>query len=143
MFAAVLLAATSCSYSSDSESRTPALTNNLTEQEQLCVEEHLASGWELNLSNLQTDLSPEQEIAVDMAVELCRLDTATNPTLPTFRNDQPQVSDELLEAPVTFDSGDNPPGTDSLFRRVLVAMRVRRSKGLRRTVLSSSTWQRI
>ena len=114
MFAAVLLAATSCSYSSDSESRTPALTNNLTEQEQLCVEERLASGWELNLSNLQTDLSPEQEIAVDMAVELCRLDTATNPTVPTFRNDQPQVSDELLEAPVTFDSGDNPPGTDSL-----------------------------
>ncbi len=67
-FSAVLLAATSCSYSSSSDGRAPALTNNLTQQEQLCVEERLASGWELNLSNLQTDLSPEQEIAVDMAI---------------------------------------------------------------------------
>ena len=113
-FSAVLLAATSCSYSSSSDGQAPALTNNLTQQEQLCVEERLASGWELNLSNLQTDLSPEQEIAVDMAVELCRLDTSPSPTLPIFRNDQPQVSEELLEAPVTFDSEDSPPGTDSL-----------------------------
>ena len=83
MFAAALLAA-ACSYSSDSESRTPALTNNLTEQEQLCVEERLAGGWELNLAP-PNDLSPEQEIAVDMA-ELCRLDTATNPLcLPSER----------------------------------------------------------
>ena len=101
-FAALLLAANSCSYSTASDSRAPSLANSLTQQQQLCVEERLASGWDLKLSDLERDLSPEQEIAVDMAIELCRLDTSSTPTVPSLRNEQPQVSEELLKAPVAL-----------------------------------------
>ncbi|MDP7067931.1 MAG: hypothetical protein QF637_09945 [Acidimicrobiales bacterium] len=110
----VSLAAASCSYSTTSEGQATSLTKHLTEQERTCVQERLVSGWALQLSDLEVDLSPDEEIAVDMAMELCRMNTDTPAVDPAISNDQPQVSDELLEAPAVFDSNDNPPGEDPL-----------------------------
>ena len=68
----------------------------------------------MNLADLDGDLSPEEEIAVDTATELCRLTPNSSAALLPTDNEKPQVSEELLQAPSVFSPSDGPPGEDPL-----------------------------
>ncbi len=108
------LLVSSCSYGTNTSNEGQQFTSSLTEQERACVQDRLLTGWELNLTNLTNDLSPDEEIAVDMATELCRLTPSDQPTRLQTDNEKPQVPEELLQAPSAFDPTDAPPGKDSL-----------------------------
>ena len=93
------LIAAACSYGTNTPDQAEQFTSDLTEKERACVEGRLLTGWDLNLTDLDSDLSPDEEIALDTATELCRL-TANNPPVPLpTDNERPQVSEELLQAP--------------------------------------------
>ncbi|MDP6863482.1 MAG: hypothetical protein QGH80_07350, partial [Acidimicrobiales bacterium] len=108
------LIAAACSYGTNTSSQTERFTSNLSDKERACVEDRLLMGWDLNLTDLNSDLSPDEEMAVDMATELCRLTANNSPVLPPTDNEKPQVSEELLQAPSMFSSTDAPPGEDPL-----------------------------
>ena len=111
-FVLLLLIVTSCSYGTNSSDHSEQLTSDLTEEERACVEDRLITGWELKLTDLKNDLTPDEEIAVDMATELCQSTANTPPAPPLADNENPQVSEELLRAPSIFSSNDPAPGED-------------------------------
>ena len=78
------------------------------------MQDRLVKGWGLDLADLAVDLNPEEEIAVDMAIELCQLDPGGSTQEPLVSNDQPQVSDHLLASPKIFSPTDQAPGEDAL-----------------------------
>ena len=104
----------SCSYGTDSSDEAQRFVSNLSEQERACVNDRLLTGWELRLTDLNNDLSPDEEIAVDMATELCRLNANNPPAQVPHDNEKPQVPEELLQAPSSFNATDAPPGEDPL-----------------------------
>ncbi|GIT68610.1 MAG: hypothetical protein Ct9H300mP26_2970 [Acidimicrobiales bacterium] len=67
------LLAAACSYGTNTSGQVEQFTSDLSEQERACVEGRLLTGWDLNLADPDGDLSPEEEIAVDTATELCDL----------------------------------------------------------------------
>ena len=108
------LLAAACSYGTNTSGQVEQFTSDLSEQERACVEGRLLTGWDLNLTDLNGDLSPEEEIAVDTATELCRLTPNSSAALLPTDNEKPQVSEELLQAPSVFSPSDSPPGEDPL-----------------------------
>ena len=109
-----LLFGVSCSYRSMSTDEMVQVTRNLSPSEERCVQDRLVKGWGLDLADLAVDLNPEEEIAVDMAIEMCQLDPGGSTHEPLVSNDQPQVSDHLLASPKIFSPTDQAPGEDAL-----------------------------
>ena len=110
----VLPFALSCSYRSTANDQTGQVARDLDASEERCVQDRLLKGWGLDLVDLAVDLNPEEEIAVDMAIELCRLGPGGSPQESLIPNDQPQVSENLLRSPTVFDPTDQAPGEDPL-----------------------------
>ena len=108
----VLLLAVSCSYRSTTDRESGGSARDLSEMEERCVRNRLLTGWGLELKDVAQDLNPEEEIAVDIAIELCRLDPNGLSQRSMTPNDQPQVSEDLLAAATAFDPTDEPPGDD-------------------------------
>lgn len=107
----------SCSYGANPSDPGQQFTSNLTEQQRTCIEDRLLTGWDLKLADLRSDLSPDEEIAVDMVTELCQLNPSDQPNPTPTDYDKPQVSEELLQAPSFYDSTDPPPGENPLLDR--------------------------
>ena len=110
----VLLFGVSCSYRSTSNDEMRQVTRDLNPSEERCVQDRLLKGWGLNLADFAVDLNPEEEIAIDMAIELCQLDPGGSTQEFLVSNDQPQVSDHLLASPKIFSPTDPAPGEDPL-----------------------------
>jgi len=107
----VLLLAVSCSYRSTTDRESGGSARDLSEMEERCVRNRLLTGWGLELKDVAQDLNPEEEIAVDIAIELCRLDPNGLSQRSMTPNDQPQVSEDLLAAATAFDPTDDRQAT--------------------------------
>ena len=59
---------TACSYSTERTGATNDPVTGLSKETRRCIEEHLLNGWSLNLAELNNDLTPEEESALDMAM---------------------------------------------------------------------------
>ena len=96
---------TACSYSTERTGATNDPVTGLSKETRRCIEEHLLNGWSLNLAELNNDLTPEEESALDMAKDYC-LNNSNSLKPPTSLDDQLQLPPQLLRAPSAFNSTD-------------------------------------
>jgi hypothetical protein len=69
---------------------------------------------EIDTAQRHRSIAVNDELAVDMAIELCQLDPGGSTREPLVSDDQPQVSDHLLASPKIFSPTDQAPGEDAV-----------------------------
>jgi len=90
-----------------------ASADDLTPDQTLCILQRVESEFGMVLDDLEGSLTPEQELIVAIARDVCLLDTNPAPP-PTGSVTGDTLPPTLADAPTRFDPGSPPPGDDDL-----------------------------
>ena len=117
----VLTAALLAACTSSTQSNREAVDGDTTAAQTQCILERVERDFGLAISNLGGDLSPEQELTVAIARDICLLD----PDADSSRAEPSRTGDTLpptlANAPQSFDPDDMPPGDDEALDQLWIA----------------------
>ena len=110
--ATVLLAACSSGRGGRSTVENLAIEDDTTQAQIACILERVEAEFGVELDDLDSELSPEQELTVAIARDVCLLDPDSEDDTPALGPDATLVPASLTDAAERFDPTDRAPGED-------------------------------